>query len=180
MRCSRPSAPPTTRDHLARLCRGLGNGEALAAAYAAWAETEPEPRCAAALWCARGIVDLERGDYPEAEESLLRAARLAPADPFCRAALAEVYPAEAMRHCGLRLAGSKRAQAPRRALAGALRTAMEARRVLPSPALAAELQAFVKEHIAPYKFPRWVEFRIELPMTATGKIQRFKLRAGFA
>jgi benzoate-CoA ligase len=45
-----------------------------------------------------------------------------------------------------------------------------------SPALAAELQAFVKERIAPYKFPRWVEFRAELPMTATGKIQRFKLR----
>jgi benzoate-CoA ligase len=44
------------------------------------------------------------------------------------------------------------------------------------PALAAELQAFVKERIAPYKYPRWIEFRSELPMTATGKIQRFKLR----
>ena len=54
-----------------------------------------------------------------------------------RAVLAEVYPAEALRHCGLRLAGSKRARAPRRASAGALRGAMEARRVLPSPALAA-------------------------------------------
>jgi len=54
-----------------------------------------------------------------------------------RAALAEVYPAEALRQCGLRLSGSKRAQAPRRALAGALRAAMAARRVLPSPALAA-------------------------------------------
>jgi benzoate-CoA ligase len=47
---------------------------------------------------------------------------------------------------------------------------------LASPALAGELQAFVKERIAPYKYPRWVEFRTELPMTATGKIQRFKLR----
>jgi benzoate-CoA ligase family protein len=44
------------------------------------------------------------------------------------------------------------------------------------PALAAELQAFVKDRIAPYKFPRWIEFKAELPMTATGKIQRFKLR----
>jgi benzoate-CoA ligase len=46
----------------------------------------------------------------------------------------------------------------------------------PSAALAAELQAFVKERIAPYKYPRWVEFVTELPKTATGKIQRFKLR----
>jgi benzoate-CoA ligase len=43
-------------------------------------------------------------------------------------------------------------------------------------ALAEELKAFVKERIARYKYPRWVEFRAELPMTATGKIQRFKLR----
>jgi benzoate-CoA ligase family protein len=43
-------------------------------------------------------------------------------------------------------------------------------------ALAEELKGFVKERIARYKYPRWVEFRKELPMTATGKIQRFKLR----
>jgi benzoate-CoA ligase family protein len=46
-----------------------------------------------------------------------------------------------------------------------------------SDALADELKAFVKERIARYKYPRWVEFRTDLPMTATGKIQRFKLRA---
>jgi benzoate-CoA ligase len=45
-----------------------------------------------------------------------------------------------------------------------------------SGALAAELQAFVKEKIAPYKYPRWVEFVGELPKTATGKTQRYKLR----
>jgi benzoate-CoA ligase len=45
-----------------------------------------------------------------------------------------------------------------------------------SEALAAELQAFVKDKIAPYKYPRWIEFVPELPKTATGKIQRFKLR----
>jgi acyl-coenzyme A synthetase/AMP-(fatty) acid ligase len=44
-------------------------------------------------------------------------------------------------------------------------------------ALAAELQAFVKARLAHYKFPRWIEFTRELPKTATGKIQRFKLRA---
>lgn len=43
--------------------------------------------------------------------------------------------------------------------------------------LAAELQAHVKGKLAPYKYPRWVEFIPELPKTATGKIQRFKLRA---
>ena len=43
-------------------------------------------------------------------------------------------------------------------------------------ALAEELKAFVKDRLAPYKYPRWIEFRTELPMTATGKIQRFKLR----
>ena len=46
-----------------------------------------------------------------------------------------------------------------------------------SAALADELKAFVKDKIAPYKYPRWIEFASELPKTATGKIQRFKLRA---
>jgi benzoate-CoA ligase len=46
-----------------------------------------------------------------------------------------------------------------------------------TPQLAAELQAHVKGKLAPYKYPRWVEFISELPKTATGKIQRFKLRA---
>jgi benzoate-CoA ligase len=40
----------------------------------------------------------------------------------------------------------------------------------------AGLQAHVKSQLAPYKYPRWVEFVSELPKTATGKIQRFKLR----
>ncbi len=40
----------------------------------------------------------------------------------------------------------------------------------------AELKAFVKERLAPYKYPRSIEFIAELPKTATGKIQRFKLR----
>jgi hypothetical protein len=53
-----------------------------------------------------------------------------------RVALAEVYPAEALRQLGLRIAGSKRAHGPRRTLAGALRDAMERLRVEPNPALA--------------------------------------------
>ena len=40
----------------------------------------------------------------------------------------------------------------------------------------AELKAFVKDRLAPYKYPRSIEFLAELPKTATGKIQRFKLR----
>ncbi len=39
-----------------------------------------------------------------------------------------------------------------------------------------ELKAFVKDRLAPYKYPRAIEFIAELPKTATGKIQRFKLR----
>jgi benzoate-CoA ligase len=39
------------------------------------------------------------------------------------------------------------------------------------------LQDHVKTALAPYKYPRWIEFRADLPKTATGKIQRFKLRA---
>ncbi len=39
-----------------------------------------------------------------------------------------------------------------------------------------ELKAFVKDRLAPYKYPRLIEFIAELPKTATGKIQRFKLR----
>ena len=44
-------------------------------------------------------------------------------------------------------------------------------------ASSADLQAHVKNHLAPFKYPRWVEFLPELPKTATGKIQRFKLRS---
>ncbi|MCY7319591.1 MAG: benzoate-CoA ligase family protein [Ramlibacter sp.] len=44
-------------------------------------------------------------------------------------------------------------------------------------ASAADLQLHVKNQLAPYKYPRWIEFVPELPKTATGKIQRFKLRA---
>jgi benzoate-CoA ligase len=39
-----------------------------------------------------------------------------------------------------------------------------------------ELKLFVKERLAPYKYPRLIEFLAELPKTATGKIQRFRLR----
>jgi len=45
-----------------------------------------------------------------------------------------------------------------------------------SPELARELQEFVKSVIAPYKYPRRVEFVDALPKTETGKLQRFKLR----
>ena len=45
-----------------------------------------------------------------------------------------------------------------------------------SAALARELKLHVKSHLAPYKHPRWIDFVDDLPKTATGKIQRFKLR----
>jgi 2-aminobenzoate-CoA ligase len=44
------------------------------------------------------------------------------------------------------------------------------------PVTALELQDFVKAEIAPYKYPRALEFVDELPRTATGKLQRFRLR----
>jgi benzoate-CoA ligase family protein len=43
--------------------------------------------------------------------------------------------------------------------------------------LARALQDHCRAKLAPFKYPRWLEFRAELPKTATGKIQRFKLRA---
>ena len=45
-----------------------------------------------------------------------------------------------------------------------------------SATLADTLKQHVKDRLAPYKYPRWIEFIPELPKTATGKIQRFKLR----
>jgi benzoate-CoA ligase len=45
-----------------------------------------------------------------------------------------------------------------------------------SAELDAELKAFVKSRVAPHKYPRSIEFLSELPKTATGKIQRFRLR----
>jgi benzoate-CoA ligase len=47
-----------------------------------------------------------------------------------------------------------------------------------TPELARELQEFVLSRLPVFKRPHWVEFLPELPKTATGKIQRFKLRAG--
>ncbi len=47
-----------------------------------------------------------------------------------------------------------------------------------SAQLVRELQDFVKREIAPYKYPRQVEFRESLPRTETGKLQRFRLRGG--
>ena len=57
--------------------------------------------------------------------------------------------------------------------------------VLKSPdkagdACAQALQNECRQKLAVYKYPRWIEFRTDLPKTATGKIQRFKLRAEFA
>ncbi|NMG42705.1 benzoate-CoA ligase family protein [Aromatoleum toluvorans] len=48
---------------------------------------------------------------------------------------------------------------------------------MPAADLADELKLHVKSKLAPYKYPRWLEFVEELPKTATGKIQRFKLRS---
>ena len=45
-----------------------------------------------------------------------------------------------------------------------------------SDALAEDLKTFCQQELARYKYPRWVHFVDELPKTATGKIQRFKLR----
>jgi 2-aminobenzoate-CoA ligase len=45
-------------------------------------------------------------------------------------------------------------------------------------AVVRELQEFVKQQVAPYKYPRSVEFRDSLPRTETGKLQRFRLRQG--
>ena len=44
-----------------------------------------------------------------------------------------------------------------------------------TPELAKEIQNYVKEHTAPYKYPRKVVFRDELPKSISGKIQRNKL-----
>jgi acyl-coenzyme A synthetase/AMP-(fatty) acid ligase len=48
--------------------------------------------------------------------------------------------------------------------------------VAPGPETVRELQDFVKSQIAPYKYPRAIEFVAQLPRTATGKLQRFRLR----
>ena len=42
---------------------------------------------------------------------------------------------------------------------------------------ARDLKQFVKSRLAPYKYPRWIQFVPALPKTVAGKIQRFKLRA---
>lgn len=49
-----------------------------------------------------------------------------------------------------------------------------------SDGLGQALTAYFREKLAEYKRPRWVRFVAELPKTATGKSQRFKMRAGQA
>jgi 2-aminobenzoate-CoA ligase len=49
-------------------------------------------------------------------------------------------------------------------------------RVIPSLEKIKALQDFVKQTVAPYKYPRAIEFRAELPKTETGKLQRYKLK----
>jgi tetratricopeptide (TPR) repeat protein len=96
-RAAHDATLPTTRDHLIRLHRAARESRdqpptaELSESYAAAARAELDPRSAAALWSARGMVDLARGELALAEESLERASGLAPTDPFCRAALAAVY-----------------------------------------------------------------------------------------
>ena len=46
----------------------------------------------------------------------------------------------------------------------------------PSPALEEEIQRHVRAHLAPYEYPREIEFIDALPMTTTGKVQRRLLR----
>ncbi|MGH7484874.1 MAG: AMP-binding enzyme, partial [bacterium] len=45
-----------------------------------------------------------------------------------------------------------------------------------APELVKELQDFVKQEIAPYKYPRAIEFIDALPRSGTGKLQRYRLR----
>jgi 4-hydroxybenzoate-CoA ligase len=47
---------------------------------------------------------------------------------------------------------------------------------MPEKDITIELRDFVKEQIGKWKYPRWIEIVDDLPKTATGKIQRFKLR----
>jgi acyl-coenzyme A synthetase/AMP-(fatty) acid ligase len=50
----------------------------------------------------------------------------------------------------------------------------------PSQGLTEQLKQHVKALLAPHKYPRRIEFLSELPKTATGKLQRFKLRERYA
>ena len=52
--------------------------------------------------------------------------------------------------------------------------------VEPSAALEAALKQHVKAMLLPHKYPRWIEFVTQLPMTSTGKIQRYRLREQLA
>ena len=73
-----------------------------------------------------------------------------------------------------RMRGDRRARRRARPDRQGLRRAAR-RRTSAGDALARALQDFVKQAIAPYKYPRAIEFRSALPRTETGKLQRFRL-----
>nr|WP_315481429.1 AMP-binding protein [uncultured Undibacterium sp.] len=58
-----------------------------------------------------------------------------------------------------------------------LRDATKVADAAASEALVSDIQQFVKANVAPYKYPRCIEFKDALPRTETGKVQRFKLKA---
>jgi hypothetical protein len=121
--CDRATA---TRPAGAPVFWTLGANQSGKAAIAAWRD-----------WLAPSLAAQGRKDAPVALWPFAGALHglLAPG----RVALAEVYPAEALRQLGLKLAGSKRAQAPRLALAEPLRAVMARLRVAPTPALEASI-----------------------------------------
>ena len=77
---------------------------------------------------------------------------------------------------GRRMRGDRRALPRARAEGESVRRAAP---ISPSPSdeLADKLKAFVKDQIAPYKYPREIEFVDALPKTATGKLRRSELRS---
>src|SRR5262249_46507199 len=92
--------------------------------------------------------------------------------------------AEGGRHLGLACRGRGHADPPRGGARGGggrargHRSAGQAPRPRRAGGYGGDgVKLFVKDKIAPYKYPRWIEFVTDLPKTATGKIQRFKLRA---
>ncbi|WP_075583371.1 AMP-binding protein [Caballeronia sordidicola] len=125
---------------------------------------EEQPREAASIPVARARAD--RADA-RGQDRRPRQVRKQRGSRLCRG----VEPEDAFRLCSSGSTGK-----PKGAVHTHANLSWTAEGVAATDELAVELKAFVKARMAPHKHPREILFAEDLPKTATGKIQRFKLR----
>ena len=159
---------------------------------------EPLPRGEVGLLAVRGPTGCRYLDDAERQHGYVRGAGTSPATRTSRTSRLLLVPGARRRHDHLRRLQHRGHRDRKRVAGPPARSRSVASSARPTRSAATssrrssccatadagergwsrELQDFVKQEIAPYKYPRAIEFVTELPRTETGKLQRYKLRSG--